>query len=105
MRGHHVAILQFHPESRIGQGLDDLAFHLDRVFFGHTTLKGFGGANWSTKRAPVPICSIDEYRARAALASRGRERRRRRARVLAQQRLELAAGDGAAAESRKVARG
>src|SRR6267143_5231594 len=66
VRGHDVAILQFHPESRIGQGLDDLAFHLDRVFFGHSALNGFGGANWSTKRAPVAICSSAEGRARAA---------------------------------------
>src|SRR5215467_13278098 len=35
---HHMAISQFHPESRVGQGLDDLAVHLDRVLFGHTAL-------------------------------------------------------------------
>src|ERR1700730_16377189 len=38
-------------------------------------------------------------------ASGGRERGGRRARVLAQQGLELAAGDGAAAKSREVTRG
>jgi hypothetical protein len=35
-----MPILQLHPESRVRQGLDDLAFHLDRVFFGHTGLYG-----------------------------------------------------------------
>jgi len=44
VRRHHVAILQFYPESRVGQGLDDLAFHLDRVFFGHSALYGRTGA-------------------------------------------------------------
>ena len=44
MGRHHVAILQFYPESRVGEGLDDLAFHLDRVFFGHSALYGLTGA-------------------------------------------------------------
>jgi hypothetical protein len=38
-----VAILQLHPESRVGQRLDDLAFHLYRIFFGHTALNDFTG--------------------------------------------------------------
>src|SRR5580700_335794 len=64
MRGHHVAILQLHPKGRVGQGLDDLTFHLDRIFFGHSALNGLRGANWSTSaplwqfaaRACVPRC-------------------------------------------------
>src|SRR5579863_2214362 len=55
VRGHDVAILQLHPESRVGQGLDDLTFHLDRVFFGHGALNGLRGANWSIKRAALAI--------------------------------------------------
>jgi hypothetical protein len=31
-----MAISQFHPESGVGQGLDDLTFHLNGVFFGQT---------------------------------------------------------------------
>src|SRR5438270_12544740 len=51
--GDYVAVLQLHPESRIGQGLDDLAFHLDRVFFGHIALNGFRGRELEHKaRSP-----------------------------------------------------
>ena len=53
---HHMAISQFHPESRVGQGLGDLAFHLDRIFFGHGACIALrGGADWSTKRTALTI--------------------------------------------------
>src|SRR5262250_3154147 len=56
VRSHDVAILQLHPESRVGQGLDDLTFHLNRVFFGHTALNGFAGRELEHKRAALAIC-------------------------------------------------
>jgi hypothetical protein len=31
--GHHVIVLQSDAKRRVGQGLDDLAFHLDCLFF------------------------------------------------------------------------
>src|SRR2546423_15214110 len=37
MRGHHVTVLELHAERRIRQGLHDLAFHLQCIFFGHRT--------------------------------------------------------------------
>src|SRR5215472_3221968 len=49
---HHMAISQFHPESRVGQGLDDLAFHLDRVFFGHGAYTASRGARIGARSAP-----------------------------------------------------
>src|SRR5215471_8721114 len=49
---HHMAISQFHPESRVGQGLDDLAFHLDRVFFGHGAYTASPGARIGARSAP-----------------------------------------------------
>jgi hypothetical protein len=35
VRSHDVIVLQFHAEGRIGQGLDDLALHLDCLFLRH----------------------------------------------------------------------
>src|SRR5580765_7790024 len=32
---HHVAVLQLHPEHRIGEGFDDLPLHLDSLFLRH----------------------------------------------------------------------
>src|SRR5580658_4521061 len=66
VRGHDVAVLQLHPKSRIRQGLDDLAFHLDRIFFGHTSLSDVAGANWSTKVASKAICAHRALLRRAA---------------------------------------
>src|SRR5258708_38235971 len=36
MRGHHVTVLELHAERRVRQGLYDLAFHLQCIFFRHT---------------------------------------------------------------------
>src|SRR5690606_26233074 len=36
--GHDMAVLQLDPEHGIGQGLDDFALHLDRLFFCHSPL-------------------------------------------------------------------
>jgi hypothetical protein len=47
--GHDVAVLQLHAESRIGQSLRDFAFHLDRVFLGHITLKRLRGCELEHK--------------------------------------------------------
>src|SRR5579863_9379731 len=49
MRGHEMAVLQLHAKSGVGQGLDDLTFHLDGVFFGHAALRNLGGANLRIK--------------------------------------------------------
>ena len=35
VRGHDVTGLELHAESSVRQGLDDFAFHLDRIFFRH----------------------------------------------------------------------
>ena len=43
MSGHDVAVLELHAESGVGQSLDDLTLHLNRIFFRHTALKQFGG--------------------------------------------------------------
>ena len=32
---NHMAVLEFHPEGRVGQILLNLALHLDDVFLGH----------------------------------------------------------------------
>ena len=36
--GHNMSIVQLYPEHRIGQGIDDSAFHFDLIFFSHNTL-------------------------------------------------------------------
>jgi hypothetical protein len=46
-----MAVLQLHPKGRIGQGLDDLTFHLNRVFFGHAALRGLTGREFCIKAA------------------------------------------------------
>jgi hypothetical protein len=51
MGGHNMAVLQLDPEGRIGQGLDDLTFHLNRVFFGHAALRGLTGREFCIKGA------------------------------------------------------
>ena len=38
MGQNNMAIIKFHPEHRIRQWLDNLAFNLDCLFFGHTIL-------------------------------------------------------------------
>src|ERR1700722_10588218 len=45
MRGHDVTVLQLHAKGGVRQGLDDLTFHLNGVFFGHAALRGLRGAN------------------------------------------------------------
>src|SRR5215469_17584485 len=52
MGRHHMAISQFYPESRVGQGLGDLAFHLDRIFFGHGACIALRGARIGARSAP-----------------------------------------------------
>ena len=35
MSGHHVAVFKFYLEERIGQSLENLAFHFNYIFFCH----------------------------------------------------------------------
>jgi hypothetical protein len=48
---HYMAVVQFHPECGVGQGLDDLAFHFDVFFFCHTLL--IDGSK--TQNGPRPV--------------------------------------------------
>src|ERR1700733_4036310 len=43
MRGHHVTVLELHAERRVRQGLYDLAFHLQCIFFRHTAFNDSRG--------------------------------------------------------------
>src|SRR5947199_749068 len=47
VREHLVAVLELHPEHRVGQRLDHRSLDLDRVLFGHRPrLAGAVGADW-----------------------------------------------------------
>src|SRR5207249_8978454 len=43
------AVLELHPEHRVGQRLDHRSLDLDRVFFGHRSGLGAVGADWPVR--------------------------------------------------------
>ena len=103
---HHVAILELYPERRVGQGLDDLTFHLNGIFFGHTALNDLTGRELEHKaRCSGNLPRPAQAHAVRLLPSGRRKRRRGRVYVLAQQCLKLTAGNGAGAKARQMTRG
>src|SRR3954468_1163000 len=67
---HLVPVAQFHPEHRIGQGLDDPAFDLDGAVFLRHILRISYSSNWLAQIVRVPsIRGHSGHAERAACAS------------------------------------
>src|SRR5688572_4372430 len=61
VRGDHMSVFQLDSESRVGQGLDDLAIHLNRFFFSHKLQLGILGAELCRAGTPMSSCAASLY--------------------------------------------